>query len=250
MSGELIKSAAAIESLRKAGDIWVATMTGLRAAAKPGTTGLELDRLAERTIKEHGGVPAFLGFNGYQFTICCSVNDIVVHGLPNHTPFKAGDVISIDLGVACDGWNVDAAVTLVLEPASKDDLAMVATAERSLQAGIATIRDGVRLGDVQSAIQGIIEQDGYGNVTSLTGHGIGRGLHEPPSIPNYGTPGTGMTLRSGMVICLEPMITRGGHKVQTDRDGWTIRTADGSRAAHVEHTILVTDTGSEVLTRY
>ncbi len=248
MSGELIKSESAIADLRHAGRIWAATMDVLRAAVVPGVTGVHIDTLARETIHKHGGKPAFLGFNEYQFSICWSVNDVVVHGLPNRTPLSPGDVVSIDLGVTYNGWHVDAAITQILEPAAPEDTRMVSVANQALDAGIAAIRDGVRLGDVQAAIQQTIDQAGYGNVTSLTGHGIGRDLHEPPSIPNVGAPNTGITLRAGMVICLEPMITQGSGKVVTDRDGWTIRTADHSRAAHVEHTILITQTGAEILT--
>ncbi len=245
----LVKSEAEIELMRRSGAMLRQALAVVAAAAKPGVTGTELDRLARDTIVAAGGEPGFLGFNDYPATICLSVNDQVVHGIPGKAALQPGDVVSIDIGVRYKGWNTDAARTVVLQSTDPADDRLVAVAQQALDAGIDTVRDGVRLGDVQAAIQAVIDAAGFGNVTSLTGHGIGRELHEPPSIPNAGTRGAGPILQAGMVICLEPMITRGTGKVVTAPDGWTIATADGSRAAHVEDTILVTRDGAEILTR-
>ncbi len=238
-----------IAAMRRAGAILATTLDTVVAAIEPGITGTTLDQLAQDTIVRLGGEPGFLGFNGYPATICLSRNNQVVHGIPDDQPLERGDVVSVDIGVRYQGWNADAARTVVLAPADTEDSRLTTVAEQALAAGIAAVRDGVRLGDVQAAIQAVIDRSGFGNVTSLTGHGIGRNLHEPPSIPNAGRVGTGPVLEAGMAICLEPMITRGTDEVETAADGWTISTADGSRAAHSEDTLLVTAHGCDILTR-
>ncbi|MBI4023222.1 type I methionyl aminopeptidase [Candidatus Berkelbacteria bacterium] len=245
---ELIKSTAALAAMRRAGQILAKTQATLISALKPGVTGTELDRLAEKTIASLGGQPSFKGFEGFPASVCLSVNDGLVHGIPNDRPFREGDLVGIDLGVCIDGWHVDAATTVGVGTIDPADQALVDTAWAAFRVGFAKARDGVHLGDVQHAIQTVIEAGGYGLVRNLSGHGIGQTLHEEPSIPNFGTPGQGLVLHTGMTICLEPMLTRGSAEIVTDADGWTIVTADGSRAAHVEHTILVTDTGAEILT--
>lgn len=248
MSTDLRKTPAEIELIRRAASILAETLNVVGTAAIPGVSGLELDRLAQDTIVKLGGEPGFLGFQDYPATICLSVNEAVVHGIPTDETLKPGDVVSIDIGVRVNGWNADAAITKLLDPIDPEDQRLFDTASASLTAGIAKVKAGVHLGDVQAAIQQIIDASGFGNVRSMTGHGIGKELHEPPAIPNYGKAGTGSILEKGMVICLEPMITQGSGKVVTAEDGWTIVTADHTRAAHVEHTILVTASGADVLT--
>ncbi len=243
----LIKSPEAISALRKAGAMLGKTLQVVSAAAKPGVTGDQLDNLARSTIESLGGEPAFLGFDGFPATICLSINDAIVHGLPAGQVIRAGDVVGIDVGVRLDGWNTDAAVTVQVLPVTNEATNLIRATTNSLTAGISTVRPGVKLGDVQAAMQAVIEDHGYGLVRSLTGHGIGRSVHEAPSSPNYGTAGTGITLDPGMVFCLEPMLTIGSGKVHASGDGWTIVTDEGGLGAHQEHTILVTESGCEVL---
>ena len=238
-----------IDQIRIASSILAKTLQIVAHAANPGVRGTELDDLARNTILKLGGEPGFLGFEDYPATICLSINKAVVHGIPTAKTLQAGDVVSIDIGVRVNGWNADAAITKLLDPIDPEDQRLLDTANASLAAGIAALKAGIHLGDVQAAIQQVIDTSGFGNVRSMTGHGIGKELHEPPAIPNYGKVGTGPILEEGMVICLEPMITRGNGKVVTAKDGWTIITADHTRSAHVEHTILVTKVGSAVLTK-
>lgn len=243
----LIKSPEAVQAMRSAGAMLGKTLHVVSQAVKPGVTGDELDALARTTIVSLGGEPAFLGFEDFPATICLSINNAIVHGLPAGQVIRPGDVVGIDIGVRLNGWNTDAAITIQVDPTDADSQALIQATTDSLSAGIRTVRPGVKLGDVQSAMQQVIEDRGYGLVRSLTGHGIGQSVHEAPSIPNYGTKGTGIVLEPGMTFCLEPMLTIGSGKVKTDTDGWTIVTAEGGHGAHKEHTILVTKDGCEVL---
>lgn len=242
-----IKSAAAQAALRNAGTMLGQTLELVSAAAQPGATGLELDALARRTIESLGGEPAFHGFEGFPHTICVSVNAAIVHGLPTARPFALGDLVGLDIGVRYQGWNTDAAVTVPVGAISAADQQLLAATHDALVAGIRSVRPGVQLGDVQAAIQRVIDERGYGLVRTLMGHGIGRSVHEPPGIPNFGQPGTGIRLQPGMVFCLEPMLTTGSGAVRTDRDGWTVVSVEGGQTAHQEHTVLVTKDGFEVL---
>lgn len=242
-----VKSTEAIELLRAAGKMLGKTLEIVSTATAPGVTGDELDTLARTTIESLGGEPAFLGFDEFPATICLSVNDAIVHGLPQGQVIQAGDVVGIDIGVRLNGWNTDAAVTVQVPPTSDEASKLIQVTNDSLTAGIRTVKPGAYLGDVQSAMQAVIEDGGYGLVRSLTGHGIGRSVHESPSIPNYGTAGTGIKLEPGMVFCLEPMVTIGSGLVQTAADNWTIVTKEGGLGAHKEHTVLVTPSGFEVL---
>ncbi|MEK7785874.1 MAG: type I methionyl aminopeptidase, partial [Chloroflexota bacterium] len=239
----------AIGAMRAAGWMLGQTLQILSAAAKPSMSGDELDIIARDTIRALGGEPAFLGFEKFPSTICLSRNDAIVHGLPTGQRLAAGDIIGIDCGVRLNGWNTDAAVTITIGQPSGVDTNLITATHKALVAGIQMVRPGVQLGEVQAAIQAVIEKLGYGLVRTLTGHGIGRSLHEAPGIPNYGTVGTGIRLEAGMVFCLEPMLTTGSGAVKTAADGWTIVASEGShiRTAHQEHTILVTETGREVL---
>lgn len=245
----LVKSPEAIRWLTEAGRMLGQTLQTLSGAAKPGVTGDELDQLARRTIVELGGEPGFVGFEGFPAAICLSRNDAIVHGLPAGQVLQIGDIVGIDCGVRLHGWNTDAAVTITIGEPTDVDAKLIAATRDALVAGIQTVRPGIQLGDVQAAIQAVIDQRGYGLVRTLTGHGIGRGLHESPGIPNYGKPGTGIMLEPGMTFCLEPMLTTGSGVVKPAPDGWTIVASEGSqiRTAHQEHTILVTPNGYQVL---
>ncbi|MBI2590149.1 type I methionyl aminopeptidase [Candidatus Berkelbacteria bacterium] len=243
-----IKSQEAIDAMRQAGSILAATRNLLIQNLTVGETSSHLDQLVENYICTQGAEPAFKGYKNFPASICFSVNDGLVHGLPNTTPIQAGDVIKLDFGIRYQGWNVDAATTVGLAPVSAENKRLIDTTKKALWAGIKKVQAGIHLGDVQAAIQEVIENANLGLVHSLTGHGIGRELHEPPSIPNHGERGTGPVLQAGMTICLEPMVTTGSSDVQVARDGWTYITSDGSYSAHEEHTILVTHSGFEILT--
>jgi methionyl aminopeptidase len=243
----VVKGATAIAAMRAAGRMLGQTLTTVTNALRPGVTGESLDRLAVETIRALGGEPGFIGFESFPSAICLSINDAIVHGLPAGQVVRAGDVVGIDCGVRLNGWNTDAAVTVVVPPIDPADRALVTATVDALRAGIAAVKPGRQLGDVQAVIQSVIDAGGYGLVRSLSGHGIGQRIHEPPSVPNYGTAGSGLVLEAGMTFCLEPMLTRGDGSVTTDADGWTVRSADGTRGAHQEHTVLVTEVGCDVL---
>lgn len=244
----MVKTAEQLAAMRRAGQIVGSVLYDIEQVIRVGLTPRELDQMARMLIAARGGQPAFLGYQGYPATICVSVNDAVVHEIPRHQPLAAGDVVGIDVGASVNGWYADAAVTIGLPPLAQPANRLLQVTEEALTAGIARVAPGRHLGDVQAAIERIIRQAGLGIVEDLTGHGIGQRLHEPPSIPNYGNPGTGPLLRAGMVFCLEPMATLGKPAVFLDDDHWTIRTRDRSLAAQFEHTIAVTQTGAEVLT--
>ncbi len=221
----------------------------LARAAVPGVTTAELDRLARARTRERGAEPAFLGYHGFPAAVCISVNDEVVHGIPSdQRVLKDGDLVGLDFGVALAGWYGDSARTVAVGKVSDEAARLVAATRRSLEAGIrAAVPDG-RLGDIGAAVQAEVEASGYSVVRDFVGHGIGRRLHEPPQVPNFGTRGTGARLRPGMVLAIEPMGNAGGFEVETTEDGWTAVTLDGSLSAHFEHTIAVTEDGPRVLT--
>lgn len=236
-------------AMREAGLVVGHTLGALRAAIEPGVTPRDLDEIAARLIAEAGATPSFLGYHGYPATICASVNDVVVHGIPDDRPLRSGDVISIDCGAVVDGWHGDSAITVGVGTLAAPVAALVAACEASLSAGICAMVPGARLGDIGAAVQSSVEASGaYGILTDFTGHGIGRAMHEPPFVPNYRTRRRGPRLEPGVVLAVEPMITLGSPEVSTDADDWTVRTDDGSVSAHVEHTIAVTERGPWVLT--
>ena len=244
-----------IELMRAAGRIVANALEAARRHAAVGTTLRELDELAESVIRDRGGEPLFKNYHPrwsptpFPGTICASVNDVVVHGIPNAQPLVAGDLVSIDCGARLDGWCGDAAISFIVGEADPDDLTLIETTERALRAGIAAAEPGVTMGDVAHAIGEVARSAGYGLLANHGGHGIGREMHESPSVPNEGHERTGLRLHPGLVIALEPMlIAGGGDDYKVDADGWTIRTADGSRAAHAEHTVAVTATGPRILT--
>ncbi len=244
----LIKSTEEIALMAEAGTKLRLVLAELKKEVRPGITTMMLDQLAEKLIIESGAKVSFKGYQGYPFTLCASVNDQVVHAFPNTTPLKEGDIVSLDLGLIWQGWQSDSAITVPVGKVSKEVEKLIAVTEESLWKGIAEIKPGNTVGDIGAAVQEHAERAGYGVVRALTGHGIGRKLHEPPSIPNYGRRHKGMMLQKGMVIAVEPMITMSDYEVDIDDANWAVTTIDGSLAAHFEHTIAITDKGHRVLT--
>ncbi|HEY8416296.1 MAG TPA: type I methionyl aminopeptidase [Thermaerobacter sp.] len=244
-----IKSSREIEHMRRAGQIVAGVLRELAGALRPGVTTADLDRLAERLIREAGAEPAFKGYQGYPATICASINDEVVHGIPSPgRVVRDGDIVSIDVGARYQGYHGDSAATFAVGHVPAEVRRLLEVTRESLYAAIAEARPGRRLGDVGHAVQRVVEAAGFSVVRDYAGHGIGRAMHEDPQVPNYGTPGTGLRLRPGMVLAIEPMVNAGGYEVRVDPDGWTVRTADGSLSAHFEHTVLITEGEPEILT--
>lgn len=221
----------------------------LREKVRPGITTLELDRLAEQQCIKWKARPAFKGYGGFPFTICASPNEQVVHGFSNSQPLVDGDIISIDFGLIIDGFYGDSAVTIPVGEISEDAADLLRVTEESLHCGIAAALAGAHLSDVSNAVQTNVESAGYSVVRDFVGHGIGRQLHEDPQVPNFGVPGRGPRLKSGMTIAIEPMVNAGRADVKVLSDGWTAVTVDGRLSAHFEHTIAITENGPEILTR-
>jgi methionyl aminopeptidase len=247
-----IKRASEIERMRAAGAILVDILDVLRAELRPGVTTLDLDRIAERMIRDAGAVPSFLGYGSnppFPGSICASINDEVVHGIPSQRRRLAnGDLVSIDVGCILDGWHADCARTWTIGAVPPEVSELVDATRRGMEAGIAAAVPGNRLGDVGHAIETVAHERGYGIVRHFVGHGIGQSMHEEPQVSNYGRPGTGMLIEAGMCFAIEPMFNLGGDDVVVADDNWTVRTADGSLSAHFESTIAVTAGGPEILT--
>lgn len=243
----LIKTTEEIDNIRKSGEILTQVLDELVAAAKPGVTSLELDALAERRTIELGGKPGFKGYQNFPNSLCVSVNNEIVHALPNDRKLKEGDLVGIDYGVNYNGMITDAARTISLGKPSKDGQKLITGCYDALQAAIEIIRDGVRVGDIGATIEEKLHHAGIIPIYSLTGHGVGHQLHEDPPVPNYGTRGTGQRLQAGMTIAVEPIASVGSHDLYLADDGWTYMTRDGSLAAQFEATILITEDGCEVL---
>jgi methionyl aminopeptidase len=246
-----VKTAIEIENMRVSGRMLATVLAELRRVVAHGQTTQYLNDIAARELRALGGKPAFLGYHGFPAVICVSVNDEVVHGIPNkNRVVREGDIVGLDFGVSYNGMITDSAISVIVgEACSREHELLVQKTEESLRAGIKQVKDGVRTGDIAAAVQSALEPAGYGIVRDLVGHGVGHEVHEDPNIANYGKKGTGDRLRAGMTIAIEPMATLGSHGVTIDRDGWTIRTADHSLSAHFEHTVLITDTGFEILTK-
>jgi methionyl aminopeptidase len=246
-----VKTPAEITAMRQSGKLLATVLATLKEAVQPGMTTKDLSEIAKRELRGTGGQPAFLGQYGFQDVLCVSVNDEVVHGIPSdQLVIRQGDLVSMDFGVTYEGMITDSAATVIVgKEMNPRELQLVRDTEAALKAGIAVIRHRVKIGDIASAIQEVLDKGKYGIVRDLVGHGVGHELHEDPNIPNYGKAGTGLELAAGMTIAIEPMATLGTHKVFVDDDGWTVKTIDGSRAAHFEHTVLVTETSAEILTR-
>jgi len=246
----VLKSPREIGIMRRAGGILADVMDRLREIVKPGISTLEIDEEVEGFIAGRGAQPAFKGYRGFPATVCISINDEVVHGIPSaHRRVKEGDIVGLDLGCVVDGYYADCAFTLPAGEISPDAQRLLQVTQESLERAIAECQADRRLSDVSHAVQAHVEASGFSVVRAFVGHGIGRALHEEPQVPNFGEPGRGPQLTPGMVLAIEPMVTMGSWEVKILDDGWTAVTRDGSLAAHFEHTVAVTEHGPEVLTR-
>ena len=243
------KSASELVRMRTANALVADVLGALEVMVLPGVTTLDLDAVAESLVREGGAEPAFKGYRGFPATVCASVNEEVVHGIPSKRPLKAGDIVSLDVGVLLDGFYGDSALTVPVGEISVAAAKLLSVTEQSLERAISAVRAGARVSDLGHAVQNYVETNGYSVVREFVGHGIGTKLHEEPQIPNYGQPGQGPRLAEGMVLAIEPMVNIGSATVKILKDGWTAVTSDGNLSAHFEHTVAVTAEGAEVLTR-
>ncbi|MFF3904428.1 type I methionyl aminopeptidase [Streptomyces sp. NPDC001848] len=250
-----LKTDTSIDAMEAAGQIVGRALSAVRDAAEVGVSLLDLDEVARRVLREAGARSPFLGYRPsfaptpFPAVICASVNDAIVHGVPNGYRLRDGDLVSIDCGAELDGWVGDSAISFVVGRPRAEDLRLIETAERALMAGIEAAVVGNRIGDIAHAVGSVCRAAGYGILDGFGGHGVGRRMHEDPPVPNEGRPGRGLPLRHGMVLAIEPMLIAGGTDgYHVSPDGWTLRTNDGSRAAHAEHTVAITKTGPRILT--
>jgi methionyl aminopeptidase len=247
----IYKTESEIALMKEAAMLVSKTLTEVAKVLKPGMTTLQIDKLCADFIKQHNAISSFLNYRGYPFTICASVNDVVVHGFPNDTPLKNGDIVSIDMGVILNGWHGDHAYTFILGDADPAAIQLVKITKESLYKGIEKAIVNNRIGDIAFAIQEHTEiKNGYGVVRELVGHGLGRSLHEDPQMPNYGKRGSGPKLKENLVLAIEPMINLGSREVYTDEDGWTVRTRDGKPSVHFEHDVCVKRNKALILSDY
>jgi len=244
----LLKTGDQIDKMRKAGRIVAAVLQLMAESIRPGITTAHLDELAEHEILKSGGVPAFKGYRGYPASICASVNEEVIHGIPGDRILQEGDIIGIDVGAVVDGYYGDAAATFPVGVISPESERLLNTTREALEVAIGKCRVGNRIGDISHAIQSYVESRGYSVVRDFVGHGIGRKMHEEPQVPSFGVPGTGLRLRSGLTLAIEPMVNVGTPEVEVLANDWTVVTKDRKRSAHFEHTVLITDDGPEILT--
>lgn len=245
----ILKTLTQIDGIRKSCAITAYVLKELENAIKPGVTTNFLDTMAEDLCNQKGGTPAFKGYRGFPFSICSSLNEVVVHGFPNDKPLEEGDILSIDFGVLYKGWYGDSAFTKGVGKVSEEAQKLMDTCKECLYNAISITRSFCRVGDISNAVQTHAEANGYGVVRDLVGHGVGKNLHEDPQIPNFGKSHTGLLLKPGSVIAIEPMITEGGYKTRVLEDRWTTVTLDGKLAAHFEHTIAITEDEVEILTK-
>lgn len=245
----ILKSDREIDYMRDAGKIVADTLVEVKNAVKPGVSTLELDKIAEKYIRSCGAIPAFKGYGGFPASICTSINEEVVHGIPSLKKLKNGDNVSTDVGAVINGFNGDSAKTFPVGEVGVEMQQLLDVTEQSLYKGIEKAIAGNRLGDISNAVQTFAEKYGYGIVRDYVGHGIGRKMHEDPQIPNYGSAGRGPRLKSGMTLAIEPMINLGTHEVKTLDDDWTVITKDRKPSAHFEHTIAIIDDKPEILTK-
>lgn len=243
------KSPRELELMHAANGLVASVLAELGRLVAPGVSTLDLDEVAERHVLDAGAVPAFKGYHGFPSTLCASVNDAVVHGIPSATPLVEGDIVSLDMGVVLDRFYGDSAITVPVGHVADRTMDLLRVTRRSLELAIEQMRVGGHVSDIGHAVQRHVEANGFAVVREFVGHGIGVTLHEEPQIPNYGEPGRGPALASGMVFAIEPMVTMGGPAVKVLQDGWTAVTRDGSLAAHFEHTVAVTDVGPRVLSQ-
>jgi len=244
------KSEEEIEILRRNNLLVSKTLAEVAKLIKPGVTTLELDKRAEEFIRDNGAVPGFLGYSGYPNTLCTSVNDQVVHGIPSNYVLKEGDIVSVDCGTYMDGFYGDTAYTFPVGEVSDDVMKLLKTTKESLLKGIENAVEGKRVGDIGNAVQMHAEDHGFSVVREMVGHGLGRNMHEAPEVPNYGKKGRGVILKEGLVICIEPMINMGSKYIKQDNDGWTIRTIDGRPSAHYELAVVVKKGKADVLSTF
>ena len=242
------KSADEIDTMARAGRVVAETLALMGETIRPGISTGELDDLAEELIRSRGGVPTFKGYRGFPASICASPNDMVVHGIPGGYRVGEGDLLTVDVGVTLEGFVADSAYTFAVGEVGEEAERLLAVCQAALAAGIAEARDGNHVGDISAAVQRVTEEAGFSVIKSLVGHGVGRSMHEEPQVPNYGRPGRGPKLATGMTIAIEPMITAGGEEVAVADDDWSISTVDGSLSAHFEHTVAVTENGPRILT--
>lgn len=243
----VLKSRNEIQRMDEANRVVHRVLDGIDERVAPGVTTRDLDRWAEETVRAAGGVPAFLGYHGFPATLCTSVNDVVVHGIPDDRPLEEGDVLGVDLGVFLHGYCGDAARTYAVGRIDPESERLLEITRAALGRAVEKVRVGNRLSDLGATVQSLVEEAGFSVVREFTGHGIGTSLHEDPEIPNHGPPGRGPRLRPGMVLAIEPMVNVGTAEVEIDEDGWTARTADGSRSAHFEYSVAVTEDGPQIL---
>lgn len=239
-----------IELIRESSLLVGKTIAEVAKSIKPGVTTLQLDSIAEQFIKDHNAMPSFLGYSGFPNSLCISVNDVVVHGIPSKYVIKEGDIISVDCGVFKNGFHGDSAYSFAVGEVGEDKRKLLAVTLESLLRGIEKVKVGNRIGDVSFAVQQHAEINGYGVVRELVGHGLGKDLHEKPEVPNFGKQGRGQKILEGLVIAIEPMINMGTKNVVHENDGWTIRTQDRKVSAHFEHTVAVTSSGVDVLSSF
>lgn len=243
-----IKSRREFAKMQVAGAAVAAVLKAVREAAAPGVTLLELDEIGARIIADRGCTPSFFGYNGYPRNLCLSPNDAIVHGIPTGYRLQEGDILSVDAGAIYQGFHGDAAFTMAIGAVESAAENLIEITEQALWAGISSVHKGNHVGDIGAAVAAVGEAHGFGIVEEYVGHGIGRQMHEEPQVPNYGTPGRGLKLRTGMALCIEPMFNLGTRHTKVDADGWTVRTEDGSLSAHFEHTVCVTPDGVQVFT--
>ena len=245
----LLRSRQQIAKMREAGRLVAETFELLRPHIRPGVTTKELDRIAEKYIRSRGATPAYKGYNGFPATICVATNNVICHGFPSNTPLREGDIVGVDIGARLNGWYGDSCMTYAVGEISAEARRLMDVTEEAMWRGIRAAQSGARLGDIGAAIQTYVESQGCSIVREWTGHGVGERLHEDPSIPHYGKAGTGIKLQPGFIFTIEPMVNAGGYETVLDRrDGWTVRTADGSLSAQFEHSIVITENGPEILT--
>ncbi len=244
-----LKSTRDREKMRHAGRVVAEVLVLLRQAVRAGITTHDLDVIADREIRARGGIPVFKGYHGYPASVCVSINDQVVHGIPGDRVMRSGDLVSIDLGATVEGFVGDSAFSMFVgEPPNERAAELLKVTEESLYQGIQAAVVGARLGDIGAAVQQYVEARGFSVVRDFVGHGVGRQMHEEPQVPNYGTPGKGMLVKPGLAIAIEPMVNLGGYQVDVEDDGWTVTTRDHSLSAHFEHTIFIDADGPEILT--
>jgi methionyl aminopeptidase len=249
----LIKTQKEIDFIRESCKVVAETLRLVSSNVRIGITTFELDRIAEDYLRSNNAIPAFKGYSqgglpGFPGSVCTSINDAVVHGIPGQDKLEEGDIISLDVGVLKNNYYGDAATTVAVGKISDEKKKLLEVTEKSLQTGIEQARSGNKIHDISAAVQEYVEQNGFSIVRDLCGHGVGKFLHEDPAVPNFGRRGTGAKLKKGMTLAIEPMVNAGGYEVITSSDGWTVLTADGSPSAHFEHTILILDNSPEILT--